>query len=222
MAKKKEKEETLLVLEISFPKAPKKAKDKTVLFDKFLSLVKEIKESLPVEVKSYKRTRHVVLDSEEFRFDVVFGKRGSIVRTNAVVHTPEKNLDTANEVGNKVINYLNIILGEGATGSLVRCNKTTLYPQKTVNLGRKIIGEGKIAKINEKVKQTLSPAGIAFEYKANDREFTFATFANERGADLFLSRITYKGEMPFDLLRKEHNELGEPARVVKKLIEEEL
>ena len=222
MAKEKQKEETFLELEISFPKAPKKAKDKTTLFDKLLSLVEESKESLPVEVKSYKKRRHLILDSEEFRFDIFFGKRGSIVRTRALVHTPEKNLDIANEVGNKVISYMNTILGEGATGSRVMSEKTILYPKKTINLSRKIIGEGKIAKINEKVKRTLSPVGVFFEYKVNERDFSFATFSNKKAVEALLSSITYKDKMPFDLLRTEHNKLSEPAGVVKKLIEEEL
>lgn len=139
-----------------------------------------------------------------------------------MVHSPEKNIDSANEVGNKVINYMNTLLGEGATETRIFTYKTILYPEKITNLAAKIIGERRITKINEEVKQILSPIGIFFEYRINDRDFAFTGISNEGGAELLLSRITYKGKMPFDLLRKEHDELAKPADVLKKMNEMEL
>jgi len=215
-AENKEKEELILGLHISFPKAPKEREKREALFNKFLSLIEENKESLHVEIKSDKRKRDVILDSDEFMFVISFGKK--IPLAHVFVHEPEKNLDTANEFGNKFINYLNTILGEYAIESHVDSHKTISYPK--IDLSRKIIGEMRIAKINEKVKQTLSPVSVLFEYKINNREFAFATTSTEQS--VLLSRIIYKDKLPFDLLQIECNELENPANIIKKLIEEEL
>lgn len=222
MSEKEEKKETFLVVEISFPKAPKKAKDKQTLFTKFLSLIEESKESLPIEVEFQKRRRSIILDSDEFMFNIYFGKKGATIRMRVTVHDPEKNIDIANEVGNKVVNYMNTILGKGATETRVFSHQTTLYSNKIANLSKKIIGEGRITKINEEVKQILGPIGVFFEYKMNDRDFAFGILSDEKGAETLLSRITYKDKMPFDLIRIEHDELGNPASVIKRLTEMEL
>lgn len=219
MAKKKI--ETFLSLAISFPKASKKAKDKEILFHKLLSILEENKESLPVEVKSKKRARSIVLDSEDFMFTISFGKRGSTTRIRVLMNNPEKNMELANEVGNKVFNYMNAILGGGALEPSVSSHKTIAYPKKIANLATKIIGEGRLAEISEEVKQTLSAGGVYFEYKVGEREFSFATVSNERYADVLFSSITYKTKVPFDLLQTEYDELTNPMEIMKKLREME-
>lgn len=217
MAKKKEKVSSLLKIGISFPKAPKKAKDKKIPFTKLLSLIEKSKESLPVKVRSERRRRYVALDSDEFMFAISFGKSGATIRVRVMVHDPEKNIDIANEVGNKIINFMNTILGEGATEPIVISDKTTLFPEEIPNVCKKIVGEKRIAEINEEVKQILTPIGIFVEYKTDDREFVLASISIEEGAEALLSRITYKGKVPFDLLRKEYDELANPAEILKKL-----
>jgi hypothetical protein len=215
----KKEERTLAEFEINFPKAPKKVKEREVLFNKFFSLIEDGRESLPVKVKSHKRGRQIILDSDEFMFSISFGKT---VSTKILVNAPEKNIDVVNEVGNKVINYMNTILGEKATNSHVILSKTILRPQKAVNLCKKLIGEPTLAKINETVKQTLNPVGIFFEYEFKEKYIAFSTLSNEKSAEGFFSRSVYKDKIPFDLLRKEYDMLVSPAEIVKKLIEMEL
>lgn len=213
------KEKSFAEIEIRFPKAPKKAKDREVLFNKFLSLIEESKESLPVRVKSNKRRRQIILDSDEFMFTISFRK---ILSTKILVNHPEENIDTVNEVGNKVINYMNTILGDKATNSSVFFSKRIFRPEKIINLCKKLIGEPRLAKINEEVKQPLNPIGVYFEYELKGKELGFMTFSNERSAEAIFCKSTYKDKIPFNLLRKEYNELASPTEIIKKLLEMEL
>jgi hypothetical protein len=219
LSKKKEKEQTLLEFSINFPKAPKKAKEKRALFQKLLPLIEEQKEALPVRLKSNKRKRYVILDSDEFMFAISFGER---IAMRIAVVDPKKNLETVNKVGNKVINFVNTILGKRAIGSQINSSKTTIHPTKTINLAKKIMDERRIAKMNEEVKETLTPCGVYFEYKVKEREFSFATFSNEKSAELMFSSFAYKGELPFDVLRDEYNELAKPTAIIEELKKMEL
>ena len=217
MAKKKEK--TLAEFQILFPKAPRKGKDRKVLFNKFLSLVEESKESLLVEVKTNKRRKQVVLDSDEFMFLISFRK---ILSTKILVNDPEKNITTVNEVGNKVINYMNTILGDKATNSRVRCSKTTTHYRKTVNVCKKLLGEARLAKLSEAVEQPLKPIGIFMGYELKGRDISFATATNKRSGEILFCSSTYKDQIPFNFLRQEYDGLNHPAEIVKKLSELEL
>lgn len=218
MAEKKEIIRTLAEFSIFFPKAPKKAEDKEALYSKFLSLVEENKE-LPVKVKSNKRKKRIILDSDEFMFAIYFGKTLSI---RTLVNDPDKHIDTINGVGNKIINYMNIILGEGARNSTVNSAKTTYYSKRIPNLSKKIIGETRIAKINEKVEQVLNPYAISFEYKLKEKEFSFGSFSGKASVEALLSSTPYKDRIPFNFLRKEYDELIKPEELMKKLAEMEL
>jgi len=211
--------ETLAEYEIRFPKSPKKAKDQAVLFNKFLSLIEESEESLPIKVKPKKRRRQAVLDSDEFMFAVSFRKPLLI---KILVNDPEKNIAIVNEVGNKVLNYMNTILGEEATNAKIILSKTIVYPQKTINLCKKMIGDQRLAKITEEVKQPMNVMGIVLGYELNGKKLRFANIANDRNIEVLRCISTYKGKIPFNVLRKQYDELANLEEIVKKLTEMEL
>lgn len=199
---------------IIFPKASMKAKEQKVLFNKFFSLIEESKKSLPVKVMSNKRKRNIILDSDEFMFIISFKK---IELIKILMNQPEENISTVNEVGNKVINYINILLGDIASNSIVYFRKTTWGLPKKINLCKKLIGEPRLAKINEEVNQTLSPIGIYFEYKLKGKEFGLASYVNEKSLEEIRVKSTYKYKIPFNLLQKEYDELASPTEILKKL-----
>lgn len=213
MAKKKKKE-TIAEVRIIFPNAPKKAKDRKALFNTLLSLVEKDEESLPVEVKSNKKRKFIILDSDEFMFVMSFRKP---VSTQMLVNNPNENIDTANEVGEKVINYMNSILGDEAKGSMVGSTKTVSYGKKIFNLSEKLVGRAKVVKMNEEVRQTLKPISIGIEYDVKDKTFAFFTLSDKTDRNRFASVTTYKDKIPFNVLRKEYDELASPEEFMEKL-----
>jgi len=213
------KEERLVEFEISFPGALEKVENMKALFNSFRSLVNESEEPLLGKIVTDKRGKQMILESDEFMFIISFRQTPML---SIVILNPDKNIKTVNEVGNQVINFMNTILGEGATGSKVISVKTISHPERMSNFCRKIISDVKIAKINKIVKQTLNPIGIFFEYKSGEKEFKFLTFSNKRTRSLLFSQTTYKDKIPFDLIVKEYEELEKPTEIINKLIEAEL
>lgn len=205
---------------LDFQKPLTKKEDRDFAFRKFLSLVEEDKESFAVSIRTNKRRRRIILDSEEFMFTFSFRKKPSV---RIVVSNPNKNLAVVNKIGSRIVSYLNTILGEVAVKPEVYSRKIILHPRQMVNLGEKLIGTGKIAKISEFVKQTLEPFSISFEYKIDDKYFLLSHSSSEKTAfQLFASRTVYKEKIPFNLLEKEITELSNPEELLKKLVEMEL
>lgn len=221
MSKRKEKEPTCTYhSDLYLPKPLKKKEDRDSAFTKFLSLLEEDKESFAVDIRSNKRRRQIILDSENFMFTFSFGRR-PLVKIS--VNDPDKNKATVNEIGNKIVSYFNTIFGEVAVGTEVLSRKVVLYDKKIINLAEKLLGTGKIAKIGEFVKQTLRPFSISFEYRVGEKDFLFTCSSFKKaGAYLLISSTVYKDKMPFNLLEKEITELDYPVEVIKKLAEMEL
>lgn len=221
---KQKKEETTSAYQciVYYTKQLKTKRDRDLAFRKFLSLLEEEKESLVAcDIRVNKQRRRIILDSEDSLFTFSFGKRPS---TNIGVNDPEKNKASANQIGNKVVTYLNSILGDVAIGSKVASSKTLFHPMKQKNLAEKLLGVGRIAKINELVKQAVRPFSISFEYKLGEKNFIFTSFCpSEEGyGELIISGITYKDSLPFDLLDKEITELSNTEGIFKKLYEIEM
>lgn len=214
----KGREETFEVT-ISFPKAPKKAKDRESLFNKTLRLIEENKESIPAKLVSNKREKGIVLDSDEFTVVIQFGKELS---AKAIMKNPDKNLKTVNNVGNNIINFLNVVLEELANSSEVSSLRM-IFPEKPMNLAKKIVGTTQLARMNQTTKQVLNPLAIMLDYKVGERDFTFSDFSTETIImENLMSRITYKDRLPFDLLQREYAELNNPSTLVKTILEAEL
>lgn len=221
MAKRKKKEKTASYsCTILFQKTLEKKKERESAFSKFLSLLEENKKSFPVEVSSNKQKRRIVLEGKNYILTFSCGKHPSM---KIIVNAPERNKIVANEATSRIVNYMNTILGEVATGARVMSMKTIVYHKKTVNLAEKIIGMEKIVKINELLKQTWKPLSIGFEYKVGKKDFMFSTFFGEDGGlQVLMSNIVYKDKIPFNLLEKEIAEFADTEEAAKKLVEMEL
>lgn len=217
MAKKKTEEQTTLQCVVRFQEIKKKDKDKA--YAKFATLVQENKDVFPLKVIINNAKKRVLLDAKDFAFEITFGK---LILVNMMVNNPYENKAIADEVGGKVINYLNTILNEGANGARVVCNLMTTTPEKKTNLAAKLLGEGRIARVNEIVGQSLKPLSIGFEYKLGEKNFMLSLFTSEFNVQIVASSTVYKDKMPFNLLEKEMAELDNPTSTIKRLSESEV
>jgi len=197
MADKRLKEIANLSFGISFPNAPKSEKELELLFNKMRSLVKSV--SFGRYIKIGFKKRRINFFAKNFGVSVSFEKR-IIIAANVPNANNKKNLEAANKISNKVINYTTTIIGEPAKYAKVYGDRTHLIPKKITNLAEKILGEAKIAKINEITKIKLNPTIIGFDYKLKNQMHTILCLSNSKGAYSVISRITYRDTIPFDLL----------------------
>ena len=217
MAKEKIEEQTTLQCFVRFQEIEKKDSDQK--YAKFAGLIEENKDVFPSKVIVNNAKKRVLLDAKDFAFEITFRKP---ILVNIMVNNPYENKAIANEVSSKVINYLNTVLNEGANGARVVCSLMTNTSSKKVNLAAKLLGEGRIARINEIVGQSLKPLSIGFEYKLGEKDFMFSLFISGSNLQILASSTVYKDKMPFNLLEKEIGELDNPASTIKRLSESEV
>jgi hypothetical protein len=217
LAEEKREEQTTLQCFVSFPEA--KEKDIGVKYAKFATLIEENRNVFPSKVIVKKAKKRVLLDAKDFAFEISFGKR---ILINIMVRNPYENKAIANEVSNKVINYLNTVLNEEANGARINCALTTISSEKKVNIAAKLLGEGRIARINELAGQSLKPLSIGFEYKFGEKDFMLSLFTSESSLQLLGSHMVYKDRIPFNFLEKEIDELDNPASIIQRLTESEV
>ena len=208
----------ILRIDIVFPKSPKYAKDRKSLLKKLKSWIREEKKSLSIQDTSFK-PNSVSLSREEFLWVAKFRKP---ISTILAVRDPEKNIELANDFGNKVLNYLKTILGKFASGAEVTTDAEN-YSVKLEGLGRKIIGETRLARINEITKKTFDPLGIIFQYKKGERTNIFmAASRGDEHALFILSDFSFKDTIPWDTVLSEYNEIKECEQTIVKLLEQEV
>jgi hypothetical protein len=219
MAQEKGGAKPTVNFDISFPLAPKEKKEKLTAFSELLSLIADDKERLKVDLKPNKTKLEIILSSDEFGFGVYLKERVSV---NIGVADPEKNIKKVNEIGNEILSFISTVLGEGATGSKIMTTTTTRDKgRESINLSKKIIGDTRLAKINNKIKLQLNPLGIFFEYKLNERDFLIGSLSN-RTVEMFTSHKTYKDAIPLNVLLNEYHELKKPKKVMELLSDMEL
>ena len=208
--------ENRLTVTILFHKTPKKGVERGALFKKLRSLLKQERKSLPFEnIEFDGRARVAVLAAKEFYSVISFLKPFTMT---LIVTNPLKSIEKTNELANTLVNYMNTVLGEYAKGAEVRTSEFSPWKKGKINLARKLIGERKIAKINESIKKTLDPFGLLFEFSSNGRKNIMVTaLLEKRGSVLALSRYTYKNALPWDLLSSEHSNLLDCMRIIDKL-----
>ena len=219
MAEKEDVAKSTVNFEIAFPLAPKEREVKQTAFNELLSLLAGDKERIKVDLKPDKENLRLFLNSDEFGFGIFFKERVSV---SVSVSNPKKNIERVNEIGNKILSFINIVLGKGAAGSRIMTTITTIDKEKeSINLSKKIIGDTRLAKINNKVKLQLNPSGITLEYKLKDRDFLIGSFSN-RTLEMFTTHNSYKDVIPFDVLLSEYNELESSKKVIESLSSIEL
>jgi hypothetical protein len=219
----KRKEMTFIESTIHFPRAAQKKglrrlSGKT-LFKRLTALTKRIEGRPRVEVVSDRENNTITLDSDEFMFMILCEDVPSI---RIMIHDPKKHIEIVNKIGNRLISYMNDLLGDRAKGSGITFIKTTFSKEKTTNLSKRIIGETRMVRINEIVGLTLIPISVSFDYKSGDKHFIVATISNGQAGQFLLSKRTYRNSLPIDVLRKEYEDLNDPQEVLNKLLEVEL
>lgn len=209
-----------LNIAIRFTRAPKSKKELGLLFDKMRSLVESMKKSfnLPNRMIEYEK-RRINFYSKNSGFSVFFERPITII---GVIENPKKNIKVANKISNKIINFTSTVIGESAKYANVRASKKHFIPKKSINLAKKMLGEARIAKINEATKLTLSPLMIAFEYKLKDYENLIMQISNDKVGYVVSSTVTYKDGIPFDFLSIINEKLDKSEKIIKKLTTVEL
>ncbi|HEY4675398.1 MAG TPA: hypothetical protein VIH48_05025 [Candidatus Bathyarchaeia archaeon] len=218
MSEQKETQTTVYECNIRFPSALK-TEERDSIFTKFNSFIQENREAFTAKIKLRKRIKQILFDSDNFMLIITLAKRMSF---RAVINDPDKNKADINEIGNKIVSYMNTILSEKAVGAVVT-SSITVRSTKTYDLAKKIVGENKIAKIGDLLRQTIQPISVAFEYKVGEKDFYVSSLTSGgQTLEICGSHTVYKDKLPFNLIEREISELDHPIQIVKKLIEMEL
>lgn len=208
----------LLKIRISFPNSPKYAKDRKAILKKLKAWIREEKESLSIEEVKFERNA-VSLMREEFFWHAKFQKP---ISTFFAIRDPEKNIELANEFGNKILNYLKTILDKFAFEAELTTDVEN-YSIKLEDLARKMIGESRLARINEITKKTLHPLGVIFEYEKDGRANMFMAASKNGDNALFaISSLSFKDTIPWDVVLSEYTEMKEFEQTISKLLEQEV
>lgn len=209
------KSPVILDIRLSFPKTPGKAKDRKELYEKFkLSLQQETPTFEEVEFDG--RARSATLLSEKFLWYLEFKKP---IRAIIAVKSPEENIDKMNTLFNKLVGYLNAILGDIISGAKVTSSKELLLKRTDVLIQR-LIDESVLEKMNRKLKTTIKPMAIGLTYKRKERENAILTASfKKKGPAFLISSHVLKANIPWDLVLKEKTELNILEREIKETIE---
>lgn len=173
---------------------------------------------MSIEEAKFERNA-VSLIREEFIWRARFQKP---ISTFLVIRDPEKNIELANEFGNKILNYLKTILEKFAYEAKVNTTVEN-YSLKLEGLARKLIGETKLARINEITKKSFDPLGIVFEYEKDGRSNMFMAGSKGKASAFFVaSSFSFKDTIPWDVVLSEYNEIKECEKTVTELLEQEV
>jgi len=204
---------------INFPNAPKDAKNRKEFFEKTLSLIdSNISDFSMFNYNIGKKKKEIKLEHVDMVIIISFYKKSSI---RFIINNPEDNIEMANNVGNKIINFLSNVLGSYSEKSGINSLITEIRPIE-INLTEKIIGNDRIIKINEIIKHKINPLGIAFEIFIDERSFFLSNFYSDKSLQIFSSVLKYENTLPFDLLINEYKELDRTKQIMKDMINMEL
>jgi hypothetical protein len=196
----------------------KKLEERKLLFAKMKSLVEKDKELLPTKKITCKRNM-MFLTADDFGAVISFDKPISLyIRVEKDL---EKNKNRIKELANKLINYLNILLGESAKGATI--SSTLVVPTREgIDLPKKIVEETKLAKINEIAKKRLHPKGITFEYTSNEHEnLVMYHYDKKVTLTVVMSSLEYKDLIPWDFTEEEYKNLKESIDIIGRLAQKE-
>lgn len=199
------KDENVIQMSIMFNQAPKKAMERKMLFNKVKKWISDKEKELRIEKIEIKRNSVILSTKRKFKFLLSF-KEGIIF--SSVIEDPKENIEDANQIGNKIINYLNTILGERASGVSVNVLHS-IMTQKRSLLPRKLIKEEEVAKINELTKRIMNPIGVMFEYELDDRDVSLLIMSmKETSACATASRRSLDDIVPWDFIKNEYKVLN--------------
>jgi hypothetical protein len=218
MPKSNLKSQRTIDIEVSFPSTrKKKAEERKALLNRLKSLTEKDTE-LQVDKISSKKYDLTLL-ADEFESRIYFNKP---IKFRIFSHQDiEKNENRINNFANKLVNYLNTILGESSKGAKSFVN-WMIAEEKGFNLAKEFIEETKLAKINEMIKKTIEPKGIMFEYKSGSHKNSVMHFYSE---DLILfsgfSTSEYKDRLPWDFISEEYKNRKDVINIIEKLGQKE-
>lgn len=208
-----------MTYEIFFPHSPEDVKTKNDIFNKLLSLIKNLDKPQNTTFKSNKSKRRMFLGSDNFCIDIRWLKKFS---TEISLVNPRENLDSVNQVTNEILNYINTVLGEKAKESSAIITKVTCKLGKSLNLSKQIIGEKRLAEINEILERTLNPVGVIFAYEREDIKYILGVYSGRRAETVHIYK-EYKEPIPFNFIKDVYNkEFPEPEQLIKKLYQVQL
>ncbi len=203
----------ILRINVSFPESPKKAIDRKILLKKLKSWVRKEKSSLSIENVKFDRDQ-VYFSKNEYFFQAQFKKPIQIM---FAVKDPQKNLEFCNDVANKILNFLNVILEESVSNAEVSTDYQFLLDD-VKDLPKTIVGESRLAKINEVTKLPIQIKGIIFQYKKSNRSNMVVSSGNAKDINMiFISEQKMKETLPWDLVVSQYSEMNDMERIVREL-----
>jgi hypothetical protein len=207
---------TELTFEIFFPKSPEDTKTKEDAYSKLLELIERSEKAENVKLTSDKNKKTITLDSDELHVHIRYIKKLSVL---VELVRPETNIESANDAMNSVLNYINSVLGVNAKESKAVSSKI-VCKEKLSDLKR-VIGEEKLAEINQRAKRVLKPFGIMFEYKLPHRRYILGIYS-DRPAEVIYSYRDYNEPIPFNFISTEYKAFKHPEKIIEKLYQEGL
>jgi len=208
------------ILSITFTSTRKiKAKERSAMFKRFKSLLERDRKSLSIEDIICEK-RKIALDCSEFGSIVCFEKP---VTFSIVSEEVEKNKKRMNDMTNKLINYLNTILGEMAKGTAINSTYSKTSSERGgTNIVRKFLDEAKLAKANELTKTSLEPQGIVLGFTSKKHTNVLINFySKERGAMVgVMTKTSHKEILPWNILSEEYKNLQEILDIIESLHQE--
>lgn len=220
MPKKTTSSEESALFVIVFPKTKKtKVKERRTFYSKMKTVLEREKQALRIKDVSFDK-ESIAMEAEEFRGMIMFKKPIGIMLN--VGKEIEKNKTRVNELGNKLTNYLNTIIGEYARDASVSTT-LTISKKKGISLAKSFVEDATLAKINELVKKRLSPLGIVFEYASeNRRNFVLHMYSESAGVVMgIISKYDCKGMLSWDFILEEYKNMEEAKDIVRKLSQKE-
>lgn len=205
-------------LNMLLPKSSRSAETRQAHKKNLESWLNEEKKTMPFDKMKSSKTQ-LYLMSKDFLFLVAFQRKTTIV---FATKKPTQNLEKLNEVSNRICAYINAIMPQEVKEVIVSSEfENTQEGQR--DFAGKVIGDARIARVSEILKNPWKPLALVFEWNTNKRHniAMCGQFRKEEG--LFLSS-TYKWEnsLPLDVVITEKNEFLKLQEMVSNILAGEM
>lgn len=205
----------MFTLGVSFPKSPKKAKERKILFTKMETWVNEHRKTFSVNDIEFRRRMNLIAFIDD---DIVLGVSfRKPIQVRIGLTDPDSSLKAANVLGNQILIYLNALLGKEAKGVTTKTS-LDIFRKQTSKLPKRILGESRLAELSEIARTNLFFNGAILTCKIDDRNFFFLIYGRENvDGRYFSSERELMDVVPLDILKSEYEVLSKSKEILKRL-----
>ncbi len=204
-------------LHLSFKNTPKKATIRTALLDKFKEWFKQETFSLPLEVSRSNKTT-MAISSHEKKI-LIFLSFSKPIKIFLLTVCSEERIRELNTIFNKMVGYLNALLGDIASEISVYSDTSVIISkEKTKAWMANRIDNDSLIRIKEQAGVNLKTVALGTQFNFENHQITWLSMFFETAATQIRIDSQLKANIPLDLVQNEMNQINKVEKMINQII----